>query len=360
MIRALARTAILIWTLACLAASGVILARHPFAAPMVERTGAEARAALARAVAATVSPEWLAPRLAAAVAEGDADAAALHLELAAEHGIALPEDLHAEAEALVAARGGTWETAADCAACAWDITACRTLAQIGACAIPVELSPLGDLNALRRAGTDWITGAEVDEVEAGLALVGLAATGAILVSGGTSLTLKAGATALRMARRTGALTPGLGRALADAGRGLIRWQELPAVLGRRVPVETAVDQARWAALGAMAADIGRIAARTSPAEALTLLRHAEDGADLARLARLAEAAGPDTRKSLAVLGKARAFRTLARLSDLALAAVGALALLAAQVGALLASAAKLLLRRALGPGRVAKPRRSRP
>lgn len=121
------------------------------------------------------------------------------------------------------------------------------------------------MNALRRAGLAWSLGQEVDQFEAGLAVAGLVATGLVLSSGGASATVKVGVTGLRLARKLGSVPARLQAELSDAARALNRWDTLPHVL--------------------------------------------------ARLARLAEVAGPDTRRALAVLGKARAFRALGRAGD---------------------------------------------
>jgi hypothetical protein len=98
-------------------------------------------------------------------------------------------------------RGGSSRAPADCGTCAIDIRPADSLGQIAACAIPFELTPFGDLNALRRQSTAWLYGSrDVDEIETGLALVGLAATALVVVSGGGSYAVKGGLSALRAAR----------------------------------------------------------------------------------------------------------------------------------------------------------------
>lgn len=320
--------------LATWGATGWTLSQHPFAQPVVARGAEAAQAALDRAVARQASADWLAAELAAALSAGDAQDAELLLEIAGARGIALPEDLRTSALDLTGADAGLAGQAHDCAACAWDIAACKTLAQIGACALTVELTPLGDVNALRRNGAAWLAGREVDDLEVGLAVLGLAATGTIVVTGGSSATVKAGATLARMARRAGALSPRLVAGLSDAARGVVLWDRVPAVLAG-APAQTALDTARRARLAAAAADVGRIARATSPAQTLAILRHADTPADLARLARLSETAGGETRAALRVLGPARAYRALDRLSAPFLAALGLLGLVAAQIGGLL-------------------------
>ncbi|MDP2064133.1 MAG: hypothetical protein Q8J98_13635 [Phaeovulum sp.] len=63
---------------------------------------------------------------------------ALYLDLARERGLALPPGLVGEAGAMLAEDQGWLAEAGDCAACAWDIGSCRTLAELGYCALPLE------------------------------------------------------------------------------------------------------------------------------------------------------------------------------------------------------------------------------
>ena len=348
--RRAARRILVVWTLATWAATAWVLSLNPFATPLVERTAAEARAAFTRAIAIRVTPDWLVPRLQAAVADDAPDDVALYLEIAAEHGVAIPPLLAARAETVIAAHVGVIAATADCALCAWDITDCPTLAMIGLCAVPVEMTPLGDLNALRRGAADWASGAAVDRLDVGLAVVGLAATGAVVVSGGTSATAKVGASLLRMARRMGAVSPRLLGALADVVSGLVLWERLPDALVGRVPLESAVESARWSRLTAIAGDAGRLSANTSTAEALVLLRNADTAEDLSRLARVSDAAGSDTRKVMRVLGP-DAFRLLRRVSHLAELANGLVALVATQLAALALGLLRMVLRSLAGTAR---------
>lgn len=342
MIRAAARAALFAGSAATCGASVWALSRHPFAAPMVERPADEISRHVERAMAREVTPAWLLPRLDAALAEDDRDRVAMLADLAATHGVPLDPATEARVEEALAGPG-LLESAAGCATCAIDIRSCESLAQIGACAIPFELTPFGDLNALRRQSTAWLYGEEIDEVETGLALAGLAAAGAVVVSGGGSSVVKGGLSALRAARRMGALTPAFARVLGDAADVPVNWG---AVL-RAAPLDEITDTARLGRLTGMAGDLAIVAGRTSPADALVLLRHVETAEDAARLARAADALGPRTRVAMEVLGPARVFRSLTRVSDLALLTVGLLTALAVQLGGLCVSLALRQARRAL-------------
>lgn len=314
--------------LAALVAAAWALSTNPLAAPYVERSTEDLALTLERMVRRQATAAWIEADLAEAVATGDADRAAMLIDLARELG--RPVDTSA-AEAMLAARTGMMAAAHDCGACMIDVASCPTLTQLAACAMPFELSPLGDLNALRRAGFAWAAGAEVDAIDAGLAVAGLAATGALVITGGSSASVKAGTGLLRMARRMGSVTPGLARAL----RLPIHWDRVGPWLRGSASLEEVTDTVRLAAIGAIAADMGRVRDATSMAEALRLARLVDGPEDAARLARVAEAAGPRTTRSLHVLGKTRAFRATIRLSRAALGALAALWLVLAQLAAVL-------------------------
>jgi hypothetical protein len=97
----------------------------------------------------------------------------------------------------------------------------------------------------------------------------------------------------------------------------------------------------------MGEDLAVVVARTSPADALVLLRHVETAEDAARLARTADALGPQTRVAMEVLGPSRVLRSLTRISDLALLTVGLLTAFTVQLGGLCVSLALRSARRAL-------------
>ncbi|HEY0274818.1 MAG TPA: hypothetical protein VGC31_01915 [Paenirhodobacter sp.] len=322
-LRFLARLTLLLWAAATGTAMVWALAHHPLAQPFIARTDAEIRTALTRAMAGAVTPDWITPQLEAAIAADDPDRVTMLLDLAQEHATPLPEGLRPRAEAVLAAHQGLWQTTHDCGACMIDIAHCPRLSLIGACALPFELSPAGDVNELRRQGVAWWQGDEVDAISTGLASVGLAATVLTIPSMGASAPIKAGAAALRLARRADALSP---RLTADLGRA-------------------ARETGGMARLTAMAEDATRIAVRAGPAQTLDILRHADDAQDLRRLARLSEAAGPQTGRALDVLGKARSLRLLHRLGDMLVLTLGLLMTLCAQLGGLAAVLLKLALRR---------------
>ncbi|WP_226625131.1 hypothetical protein [Alloyangia pacifica] len=299
------------------------LTTHPFAQPFLTASEAEVRRALDAALVQTLTPERLAQEIGAALEAQDLDRIDMLLPVAARIGVA-PE--HAQSEqidALREAKDSVWGKVEACGICAADIANCPSLQMLAYCGIPLELTPIGDLNALRRAGGDYFSGAEVDKVEVTLATVGLAATGTLALTGGTSATVKAGATALRMGRRLRTLTPSFLDELARLAD--------PAMLRRLVSgTGDAADSARLARAEAVAGDVSRVVGDTSMTDGVLLLRHVDGAEDAARLARVSEVAGSETRGVMEVLGKSRTFRTLVRVSDHAFATVALLWLAFAQ------------------------------
>jgi len=309
-----------------------MLSTNPLAAPLVERGATDLRLALDSRVARVATPAWFDTALSEAVAAGDADRARMLLSLATE--LDRPVD-RAPAEALIARADAPLAQAAECGACMTDIATCPSVRLLAACAVPFELSPLGDLNALRRAGLAWGAGEDVDRIDAALALLGLGATAAAVASGGSSASVKAGAGLLRTARRMGSVSPALARQFDLP----VRWSALPAYLRGTAPLDEVADTARLARIGTLASDMERVRRATSTPEALRLLRLVDTPEEAARLARVAEAAGPRTSRTIAVLGKSRAFRATLRLTRTAAATLVLLWLTVTQIAVLIAARA---------------------
>jgi hypothetical protein len=306
------------------------LTQTPFAAPLVDRSVEQTRAALERAMARNVDLSLILPRMQEAILAKDLDHILLLLQLANDHDVQLPAPMLADINALNVAASGVLARTTACGACAIDITACATLTQIGACALPFELTPAGDVNALRRAGVLYVEGGDVDRLDVGLAIVGLGATGAVLASGGSSYSIKAGTSVLRMARRLGTLTAPFAARLTTLVGDAVRWDRMSDLAALRIGPAQMVDAANLTELTDLGGSLRRVAQNTSVAEAVSLLRHVDTAEDAARLARVTDAIGPKTRGAFEVLGKTRVFRAAVRISDLAIAAATAIYLLVLQ------------------------------
>lgn len=320
--------------------------RDPLFAPVVNRVGAELDLAYARALRG--QGPVLIDRIEAGLGQSPRDWVVLDglAELAAEQDVVVPPDLAARFEALRAEDHGWMALGAGCASCAWDLRSCD-LSAVLACGVAVNLTVVGDVVALTREGGNYLAGSPVDQVDVAISFVGLAATGLVLVSGGTSLSVKAGSALLRVAHRTGRLAPGVLRVFRRAFAQGIDWARLPAVRG-------ADDLAALARPGvlrpavALAEDMGRMSARLGTGPALHVLGRMDDPAQVARAARAADSLGPRTVGALEVLGKNRFLRLTLRAADEVVAvlagAFAALTSLAGLLGPALARVGRVLLR----------------
>ncbi|SDE34918.1 hypothetical protein [Limimaricola pyoseonensis] len=309
----------------------LVLTQNPFSAPYVDRSAEAVRLELQAALARAVDRDWYDAEMEAALAARDLDRMRMVAAVGGRHGHAPDGPTLTRMQDLEAEETGALASLRDCAVCAADITACPRVALLAMCGVTVEMTPLGDLNALRRAAQAGLSGGEVDGIEVALAGAGLGATGLAVASGGTSVTVKVGATALRLARRLGTVTPGFAADLRRLSDVDFRPGGIDDYALGKAGIEAVADPLRLARLGELAGDLGRVAERSSLTDAVLMLRHVDDAADARRLARLSDAAGPDTRAAIEILGKGRAFRTLVRLSDLALGAAALVWLVAGQV-----------------------------
>lgn len=295
---------------------------NPFIDPLVERSQSDLKRVLDRAVARTVDRAWLDQRLTDALTDDDLDRAALLITIGADQTppVTPSPDLWVLYSLQAEQAASLWSKSRRCARCALDATTCKSIREIAVCLIPLELTPLGDINALRAEAWTAFSGGEVDTLNLGLATLGLGATVVIVASGPVSASAKIGATTLRVARKLGTLSARFSGELATLSRLDVKAWPLIRYATGRGPLDEALDVSRLRQLGHISDSMTTVARNTSAAEALVLLRHVDSAEDAARLARVAQTAGPDTRRYFAALGKSRVFRALVRISDTALAA----------------------------------------
>lgn len=278
-------------------------------------------------VLASISPTDVENRLIAALDADETDRATALVRLASERNIGLPSNLIARFEA----QQDEASSLVICIKCALNAEECPDFARVAACNLPAELTPVGDISAVGRALTATATGKSIDTVDLSLALVGLAATGAIVISVGTSATVKAGATILRVARRSKALGPKLSREVNELASRSLRLERAGDVAKTPTRWGELIDKNAIGALVAVTADAGRLSTQMPVGDALAVMKGAESAQDLAILTRVGDVAGAQTRGAIDVLGKGRVLRTGKRLSEVAMATIALLLALAGQI-----------------------------
>lgn len=325
------------------------IAAAPELRPLRDRTAAEIVAVTDRMMAAEATPERLGALITARLEEEPRNWVAL----TALHEVVLARGLAVD-PAVLAAYDAAWEedsgwlaVAGDCGACILDITACSLSTGL-MCKAPVLFTPIEDLRGIGQAVYDYVAGEDVDEIDLGLSVVGLTATGLIVVSGGTSATIKSGAVLAKLARGMRLLSPRLTAFVADTLRVGIDWTALRQVGGLSdLPKVIRVDD--LAPVADLALDLGRVYDRIGTAGTLHMVRYVDDVDQARQLARATEALGPRVVARAEVLGPTRLFRATLRTGELAWQALAGLAglfwSLAAVFGGLVQGRGLRLLRR---------------
>jgi hypothetical protein len=177
-------------------------------------------------------------------------------------------------------------------------------------AITADFTVVGDVRDLKEQYDLYAQGQEVSELIVTLAGVGVGLTAATVMSAGSAAPAKSGVSALKIAGRSGKLTPKLQKMLLRQGRSVF---DYPLFL-RTVKSEQSIDGVRRAAvraynpqamsaLGETAQQVNNVRRSTSMLDTISLLRYVENADDLRRLEKVSAQYGSITRGILRLAGK---------------------------------------------------------
>lgn len=171
-----------------------------------------------------------------------------------------------------------------------------------------DLMVWGDIRDATRESWKLAQGEDADELILGLSAVGIAVTAGTYATVGASLPVRVGITLVKVAKRTGKLSAALGRTLMRAVRQSVDLVALRRLLKAPGAVDGpalkgVVRSDRLAALTRMLDDVAVVQSKAGTRAALEGLRIADNGNDLRRVARLADAKGPQTLAILKTLGR---------------------------------------------------------
>lgn len=353
-----ALTLALAGSLALTALSAARIALDPTLSPMRDATASEITAAIDSELA-RLDPGTIPGRITDHLAAPRRDwvvLRALH-DLAADLGQPLPPEVQSAYDAAWAEDSGFWANAANCAACTLDPAAC-TLSNFLICQAPIMLTPIGDLATILDGGIDYMAGEDVDRIAIALSIVGLGATATVAATGGISVSAKLGASALKLARGMGRLSPRLTDIVTRAATDGVDWIALRRARSLD-DVALTLRADAFAPLVSIAADLDRIRQATDTTTALHLLSRIDDVADARRLANATEAVGPRILAKAEVLGKARLLRATVRVTGIGYALIGGLVTLLLSAAFLVGNALQTrlfaALRRAAAQGEEPRP-----
>lgn len=260
-------------------------------------------AALADLALAPFTPAQAEAHITSALAADDAEMAASTLALADARGLDIPTDLRARVTATGETSATAWRMARGFTS--GFVTGVPEDAAGLAGTLAGDLTAWGDVRDLSRESWTYANGGDPDMLIVGLSAAGLALTAGTYATFGAGLPVRAGVTLVKAAKRAGSLSLDLGQSLSRAVR---RSFDMPAL---RKAVTTADGPGLRAAvhadglkpLGRLLGDVGTVQGKAGARAALAGLAVAEDGRDVARLARLAERKGDQTLAILKILGR---------------------------------------------------------
>jgi hypothetical protein len=295
--------------LACGAGAVAVLPRAYEAAALLSAQDDPAELAerqLDRAFDAAVA----ASEIEAALQEGDTELAESFVELAQARRIRVAPELLARVAA--AAREASSPTAKAGSFARGLITGEPDDLVSLAGTVAGDLFVFGDIRDAVREGGRWAAGQEPDHLILGLSAVGIAVTAGTYASLGAAVPVRTGLTAVKAARKTGALGARMAESVSRSLRGAVDQTALqkamatasltkPALAVRAVREAVKIEKADD--LFRLTRDVGRVQTKAGTRAAVDGLRLADNPREMARVAKVAEKQGGKTRAVMKILGR---------------------------------------------------------
>ncbi len=191
-------------------------------------------------------------------------------------------------------------------------------------AITSDLTVVGDVRDISREGAKLVAGEDYSELILGLSVVGVAATGATVATGGGALPVKIGVSLMKIAKRTGALTTAFTRELGGIIRAAVNFPQLRKILNTaslsdnattRRAISAYASKVDFSRLTPVLDNMTTLQRNAGPAESVRLLARVETSNDLRRVAQMSGELGVKTRGIMTLTGKTslRAFKTFTNL-----------------------------------------------
>ena len=270
---------------------------------------------------AATSPEDLAQKIEAALEEDDLDTAEIYEDIAVFARFDLPEETFYALEEARSLTATVVRTTGQLVGGFFTGEA-KSLAGLTG-AVVSDLTVVGDVRDIAGEGSKLVRGEDYSELILGLSVVGIAATGATVATGGGGLPARVGVSILKVSAKIGALTADFAKQL---GRILSRTVDFPGLKqtlrsvkltdarATRQAVRTYARQLRTGEMAPVLARVSDIRQNAGAVESVRLMKFVKSTDDLDDVARMSKLLGKKTRGIIAITGKTslRAFKTSLR------------------------------------------------
>ena len=200
-----------------------------------------------------------------------------------------------------------------CSQCALNSQNCdSSIALI--CGITIEMTSIGDIMSISRAGVDYVKGDPIDKIDVALSIIGISANGLALTSGGSLLPLKAGSSFLKIAYLSGNVSKEITRALRLSVSNGIEWSKLPKVRSRD-DLASVINVDTFKPVLDTSSSIGSIVSKTNSKQGMYLLKGSRSIDELKQIASVTDVLKDQTPGYFALLGKSRLLKITLKLSD---------------------------------------------
>ena len=285
---------------------------------LVDRSSEMIAASIEKQIGRYVTPEMVTERLSDRLSEENRNWVVIEAirEIAGERGIKISAELQSEYVKVFEEGHDTRGHIENCADCLWDAKNCDLSPSLVCQGIAV-LTPFGDITGIVRESSNHVTGKPVDEFELVLSAVGLGAFVIVPLTGGTSWTIKTGASLAKVARRMGLLSQKLIKIAKKSikksvetmtesqATGPVSRLSLPK-LPRAVSIRPVTD---------ILDSFGRMKESAGLLAALHLTRYIDTPLDARKVARISEVEKTRTVGVMELLGKNRTLKAAMRYSD---------------------------------------------
>lgn len=328
-----------------------MLWRNPMVTVWVQRSNDQITADLDRQLAIQASDSSLEARVFDRLREQPRNWIAIEsLELIAEdRGADLSSELTAFRNQAYKEDHGFWTTTEKCASCALNANTCEISAVL-LCRAPIELSPIGDVSSVIRESSNYVSGRDVDMFDLGLSAIGLASTATILLTGGSSGTIKAGTAVAKTAKNMGRVSEPMLSLVQKIALRSIDWSGLAdSSVGNYLPdFRRAIKPKKIEPLLLIADRLNSIRRSIGLPSTLYLLKSIDGPNDALAIQRLAEIKKDRAVGVFELLGKNRIVRSTIRYSDEALGAIYGIIGMVLSIISVIASAVTSMISRRLG------------